>query len=421
VRARLAAWSSSALLLASVACGSGAQPATGASVPDGSSGVDSGDAGSVIDSGTGSNGGAGASDAGAAADTGPPPASCLSDAGLMEAGAWQDITPKVQMLNYSGTNAVVLRPDNPAIVYVGVDTNGIFRSEDCGSTWNLVNTGMNAAAISSGRPWSMVIDPVNPDVMYTVEGYGVSGLFKSTNAGVDWDQILTPNITSVFNAGGQITGVSMDPTDHTHLVVESHQGTGTCDQATTTCLAESTDSGATWKLLTIPTGWAEDSSIVIVDRMTWMYPTLFGGLWRTTDEGKTWTNQSPSGDQGASGNYYEAYMWQGPDGRYYLPSHTQGLLQSAANDTGTWSIVPHTPEGTQLIPTAASLVMSDEFSNSFYVAQQSNPTAWTSFPATPPDTTQTTANDSSFLAYDRVHNILYTSNLNGGLWRTAAP
>ena len=120
--------------------------------------------------------------------------------------------------------SVIVRPDNPAIVYAGADSNGIFKSTDCGATWALVNTGTNAAAMSSGRPWSLVIDPVVPDLMYAVEGYGASGLWKSTNAGVDWVQILTSNITGAFYSGGQITGISLDPTDHTHIVLESHGG-----------------------------------------------------------------------------------------------------------------------------------------------------------------------------------------------------
>ena len=54
-----------------------------------------------------------------------------------------------------------------------------------------MSTGKNGAAMSSGRPWSLVIDPVVPDVMYVVQGYGAGGVWKSTNAAVDWEQVLT--------------------------------------------------------------------------------------------------------------------------------------------------------------------------------------------------------------------------------------
>jgi hypothetical protein len=120
-------------------------------------------------------------------------------------GGWVNISPPGSNYasTYSGINAVAVRPDNPAIVDAGADSNGMFRSTDCGATWALVSTGQNAAAMTSGRPWSLVIDPITPDVMYTVQGYGTSGLWKSTNAGVDWANVLTPEITSAFYTGGQ--------------------------------------------------------------------------------------------------------------------------------------------------------------------------------------------------------------------------
>ena len=90
-------------------------------------------------------------------------------------------------------------PDYPSTIYAGSNGNGIFRSTDCGATWGLVSTGAHASDMSSGNAWSMAIDPVTPDTMYVVEGYGSSGLWKSTNGGVDWQNVLTdPAITTAF-------------------------------------------------------------------------------------------------------------------------------------------------------------------------------------------------------------------------------
>src|SRR5579864_1318678 len=81
---------------------------------------------------------------------------------LPAAGQWQNISPPGSNYTqtYTGINAVIVRPDDPAVVYTGADSNGIFRSTDCGATWTLVNTGAHAKDLSSGRPWSMAIDPV---------------------------------------------------------------------------------------------------------------------------------------------------------------------------------------------------------------------------------------------------------------------
>ena len=45
----------------------------------------------------------------------------------------------------------------------------------------------------------------------------------------------------------------------------------------------------TWKLLEIPQPWAENSSVAILSRTTWLWGGFFGGLWQTADEGATWT------------------------------------------------------------------------------------------------------------------------------------
>ncbi len=351
-------------------------------------------------------------------------------------GGWLNVSPPGSNYasTYSGINAVAIRPDNPAIVYAGADSNGIFRSTDCGATWALVNTGQNAVALSSGRPWSLVIDPITPDVMYTVEGYGTSGLWKSTNGGVDWSNVLTPAISAAFYTGGQITGIAMDPGDHTHLVVESHQGSG-CTYAGPdggrldgTCLAESADSGVTWKLLQIPQPWAENSSVAILSRKTWLWGGFFGGLWQTADEGATW-REVPVNDAGSSAglpnayaetNYYEPYSWQDSNGRYYLPTKSWflsgGVIRSDPNDTSRWSAIPGSPQAQFLYPTSTQLVMSSESDPHYYVASQSDPTKWTELPG-PDAGLNSQGGLGVFEAYDSFHHVLYSSCFNSGLWQ----
>jgi hypothetical protein len=337
-------------------------------------------------------------------------------------GQWQNISPPNSnyTATYTGINAVVTRPDNPAVVYAGADSNGIFKSTDCGATWALVNTGANAAAMSSGRPWSMIIDPVTPDVMYVVQGYGASGLWKSTNAGVDWQQILTPAVTGAFYSGGQITGISMDPTDHTHLVVESH---GNCASGNA-CAAESTDSGATWAVidLTAVGPWAENSTIAIVNRTTWLYCGLFSGLFRTADEGATWQTMQVMGAL-PSCNYYESYVWQATDGRYYVPAIAYagpGLLQSPPGDTSSFALVANSPQIDLLVPTENDLVAAKN-DGTYWMASQADPTTWQSMagpPAGMPAIASDLGGSAEFMSYDHAHHVLYVSTFSTGLWQT---
>ncbi len=438
---RLATFAGVSTLL--LGCGSSGHDAADASGdatagPGDSSPRGAGDESSSDTSTTGSSsGGSGddSSDVPPAVDAGPCPGMPM----LLD-GGWVNISPPGSNYGttYSGINAVAIRPDNPAVVYAGADSNGMFRSTDCGATWTRVNTGQNADALSTGRPWSLVIDPITPDVMYTVQGYGASGLWKSTNAGVDWANVLTPEISSAFYAGGQITGIAMDPGDHTHLVIESHQGSGCTYDAGAdgggvgTCLAESTNSGLTWTLLEIPQPWAENSSVAILSRKTWLWGGFFGGLWQTADEGATWA-EVPVNDAGSSPglpnayaetNYYEPYAWQDPSGRYYQPTKSWflpgGVIRSEPHDTTRWSAIPGSPQAQFLYPTSTQLVMSSEADTHYYVASQSDPTKWTAL-AGPDAAANSQGGLGVYEAYDSAHHILYSSCFNSGLWQKYVP
>ncbi len=363
------------------------------------------------------------SDGGASStfDAGPLWDGAVTNASCKPAGSvWENASPPAS--NYANTTtgitSVVVRPDNPAVVIVGADSKGIFRSTDCGATWALASTGRNADLMASGRPWSMALDPRAPDVMYTVEGYGAGGLFKTTNGGMDWDQVLPDDILNAFSYKGQIDSVNIDPSDHTHLLVESHGSngaTGVC--ATQTCLAESKDEGATWTLISIPTAWGENSGVVMLSRTTWLYCSLFGGLFRTTDEGMSWKPVSmPSGAQ-TSCNVYNPYLYQDSSGSYYMPSLQGGVLKSAPQDSSTWSFIPNSPKGTTLLPTSTNLVVSNQFQLGYSIAPQSNAGSWTNLP-TPVG--PSSDHGGIYLAYDSLHHILYSANFAGGLWQIGA-
>jgi hypothetical protein len=339
-------------------------------------------------------------------------------------GQWLNISPPGSNYTktYTGINAVVVRPDDPAIVYTGADSNGLYKSTDCGGTWTQVGTGAHAADMRSGRPWSMVIDPVVPDVMYVVQGYGSSGLWKSTNAGVDWQQVLTPNITSAFYAGGQITSISLDPTDHAHIVVESH---GNC-AAGTTCAAESTDAGATWTLIDMAAAgaWSEGSGIAIVDRKTWLYCGVFAGLFRTADEGTSWQTMNVGGAL-PSCDYYEPRMWQDAAGRYYLPAIAYtgpGILASKPDDTSSFALIASSPQADLLVATGQSLIVSKQADTSYWIASQADPSSWKTWtgpPAGAPAVKGNLGGAASYLTYDEVHHLLYVSTFSTGLWVTS--
>jgi photosystem II stability/assembly factor-like uncharacterized protein len=334
---------------------------------------------------------------------------------LPAAGQWENISPPGSHYTETtvGVQQPVIRPDKPATIFVGADSHGIFRSDDCGAHWTgPINTGKNAAALSSGRPWSMQIDPVDPEVMYAAEGYGNGGLFKTTNAGVDWEQVFPDTLVKAINEAGQVDSVAIDPTDHTHLVVEPHGTTGASGTCASGCVLESTDSGGTWKTLSAP-AWQENSAVAVLDTKTWLFCFLFGGIVRTSDQGASWQNVTTAS---ASCNYYAAFAYRAMNGMYYLASGP-GVLQSSDGKGAKWSVIPMGHDRTTLVGTGKTLIAGDQWSNTFFSAPESQaaePTAWKSFPAPAGPASEW---GSAYLSYDPYHHILYSSHMRYGLFR----
>lgn len=354
---------------------------------------------------------------------------------LPASGAWQSIGPS----GVNCTDAIALDPFEDGTIWVAADSQcgtpgglgGIYKSTDCGSTWSHVDVGNNGAALDGSRIWSLAMDYAVPGVMYSIAAYGALGLWKSTNGGVDWQQLMPPGgeVATVISNGGNpplawIAAISMDPTNHLHLVAMAHANcTG---QWAPTCLAETTDGGDTWSFIStgqfLPS-WGEQTGPYLINATTMVFADQFSGLWLTTDDGVSWTNVAPSGQEGAAGGEYtHRPIWQA-NGTYYLPAFNQdgqggpgGLLTSS--DGLSWSSVANSIPSTNAVGFAVgngNLYLSSYVGNTYGTASAADPTHWTALPS------PAASEGSSFLEYDAAHSILYTSNWGGGLWRMVTP
>ena len=194
---------------AGVQAGGGAPATEGAGGKSASGGGGSGGA-------TGSGGASSAGTAGSGGASGPGAAGSGGSAGgaphevgkcdsLPKPGTWEQITPP-EVLKYLppqgkgspdgnlpfGVQAIGLDPTVDGTVYLGTCKMGLWKSTDCGSTWARINTGKNGATLDLGAQNSMVIDPLNPKIIYTNSFYGQNGAFKSTDGGVNWEQFWPP-------------------------------------------------------------------------------------------------------------------------------------------------------------------------------------------------------------------------------------
>lgn len=402
--------SSLALVACACACSSTASspPAAAGQPPNmmgvgGGAGVASGGAGGVV-----SSAGSPGTTAGTAGLEVPPRhvVSPCPAAGT-GTGTWENVTPeglnlaadfKTPAGDNFGAHAFVIDPQDTATVYLGSSGQGIFKSTDCGATWIHVSHG----DVDQGRNGSMVIDPIDSQVLYTDGRYGPVGVFKSTNGGVDWKQILPPDIASAFIFGGMVEWIAMDPTDHRHLTVTPHFN---CEGAhAPNCMLETMDGGDTWRVIDNVPAAGELSGQVMLDRNTWLVALPFGGLWRTADGGATWAHVY---DGGAG-----PYIYTAADGSYYMPGNLAGVIHST--DGINWTPIPSANQSGALAATKTALFSDIGLNDSMYFsAPIDNPTQWSGLDKVPVPQ----GNGGWMLHGDADHNIVYSSNFKGGFWR----
>jgi hypothetical protein len=372
----------------------------GGSASSGAAGKGGGSGGAGGSAGMGGSGGAG----------GSPMTKASACNGLPAAGTWDNVAPP----GVTDTNAVMVDPFDAAIVWLGANNKGVFKSTDCGATWKHVNTGRHGADLDKGGLVSMAADPVAQGVLYTIAIYGAQGMWKSTNGGVDWDPLFPADSevakTVQYNF---IDSISMDPTNHQHLVIGTHADCAA--PYNPTCEAESNDGGATWRLFKQPgSGWQEQAGPFILDASSWVYGAP-AGLFLTTDHGATWKDVTPSGASFGGGEVENHEIHRGRDGTYYLTTYS-GIAKSA--DGHTWSLIPNS--GGRSVGFAScngQLYSSDQWGSGYHTASDADNTKWSVVPPPPAPGNM----GAPFIDCDAAHHLLYSSNFAGGLWRLVLP
>jgi hypothetical protein len=353
-----------------------------------------------------------------------PDATVAACNALPAAGTWEEITPP----GVATSDALTLDPFTAGTLWFGADPigggtkglGGVFKSTDCGATWTHVNNGTNGSQVDNAHIWSMAVDYVDPGVIYVVGAYGPQGLWKSTNGGVDFTQLFPPGSLFAKTVNNNwASSVAMDPTDHLHLVVGTHDN---CSGAyAPTCGAESTDGGATWTMFrtTFLASWAEQTGPYIVDASTFVFASVFDGTWLTTDHGATWNKVSGVGGA-CGGEFTHRPIWK-QGGTFYLPAcNPDGIMTSS--DGRAWTPMAGAPSGGYPLGFAignGNLYVGHFNDWNYYTAPLAAPRVWTKMPA--PAGATSGKQGPVFLEYDEAHHILYSSNFTGGVWRIVTP
>jgi photosystem II stability/assembly factor-like uncharacterized protein len=136
---------------------------------------------------------------------------------------------------------------------------------------------------------AIAFDPSNPNVFYA--GSNTSGLFKTTNGGVNWT-----NITDNFNlAVAGIGGLAVDPSNSSHIFAGMTAG-AFHDGISGIGIIESTNGGISWTQVTLPGLTQNHGSIrkIVYASTNIIYAISDIKIYKSTDNGITWNDITPT-------------------------------------------------------------------------------------------------------------------------------
>lgn len=247
---------------------------------------------------------------------------------------------------------VTIAPGNSNIIWVGTGENnggrhisfgdGVYKSVDGGQTWK--NMGLSKSEHVS----DIIIHPTNSDIVWVSaqgplwSGGGERGLYKTTDGGETWKQVLTP-----ADKWTGVTSLLIDPRNPDKLYaatwarqrsigayVGTNEGAG---------IHTSNDGGETWTEL--KTGLPEGNMGKIGMAISPMNPDVIyatietdnrgGGFYRSADQGASWTKMSDEVGGGTGPHYYqEIFADQHQFDRVYIASN----YSKVSDDGGkTWT------------------------------------------------------------------------------------
>jgi hypothetical protein len=191
----------------------------------------------------------------------------------------------VNVDNQEGVYEIRIAPSNTSRFYM-MYMGAVYRTNDKGSTWTKTTftpvTGADPNDNYRMNGEKMAVDPINPNVVYV--GTGSNGLWVSPDAGTSWTRVSGVPA----GIGGGITGIAFDPTSgqtggKTNTIYAGSWLSG---------VYRSTDAGVTW---TKPSGGPTTVHHGLVGSDGIYYATdgaaaykFAGGVWTTINTSSGW-------------------------------------------------------------------------------------------------------------------------------------
>ena len=230
---------------------------------------------------------------------------------------WTPLFDQQPAMGIGQPGAIAIDPSNTNTIYVGTSarfqfSQGIFKSTDGGGSWIILGSGFpannigNAFALFQGKNVNrIIVEPSNSSVLYLVAN---SGLFRSTDGGLNWTQGTNGGGGGISNTANTLALDTTSPAN-ARILYAGIKSSG---------IRQSTDGGQTWTQilstanLPLPPGGGIGKVVVALAPPTAppnpagiqvLYTTIEGtgtaadpfGVFESTDQGANWTQQTAIG------------------------------------------------------------------------------------------------------------------------------
>jgi hypothetical protein len=196
-----------------------------------------------------------------------------SSSALIPGSSWTSLGPNSSTGGYAGIgriNRITFHPTNTNIIFACTAGGGLWKTSNGGSSW-VPLTDHLASIGTSG----LVINPVDPNIMYLATGDGDGadtysyGVLKSTDGGLTW------NATGLtFSTGVVIYKLQGHSTDPNIILAGTNNG-----------LFRTSNGGSTWTKVVSSGQFYDVESLTGTNNMV---AVTKGSFYRSTDGGATW-------------------------------------------------------------------------------------------------------------------------------------